>query len=159
MATTSSPSHTTKNVWDVITDYTPDLAASVDASARGEQHDVQGVLYLTDVPADAAAFTIVPQFQHRIKSWLQSLPPQTAPSQEDLLALGAIPVPGNAGDLVQCFSCLLLCQQPTSWIPFVTTIVQFSLLYCVIGYNVFAAVVTCHSLISLRAHAWLIRSR
>jgi len=90
-----------KNVWEVITDYTPDLEASIEASARGEAHDCQGVLYLTDVPADAAAYTCVPGFQHRIKEWLQSLPPETAPSREDLVALGAVPVPGNAGDLVR----------------------------------------------------------
>ena len=53
------------------------------------------------MPADAAAYTCVPGFQHRIKEWLQSLPPETAPSREDLVALGAVPVPGNAGDLVR----------------------------------------------------------
>ena len=90
-----------KNVWEVIQNYPgADLQSSVDASASGTPHDIQGVLYLTDVPEDAAAFTIVPGFHRRIKPWLQSLPPDTAPSREDLLALGAVPVPGRAGDLI-----------------------------------------------------------
>ena len=97
----AKPHH--KSVWDVIADYPPageQLQRSVDAAAHGESHDIQGVLYLTDVPADAAAFTVVPGFQHRIKGWLQSLPPEAAPSRQDLMSLGAVPVPGAAGDLV-----------------------------------------------------------
>jgi hypothetical protein len=94
----AQPGHT--NLWDVICAHAPDFPVSVEKSCS-DNHDCQGVLYLTDVAADTAPFTIVPGFQHRIKAWLQSLPPETVPSKEDLLALGAIPVPGCAGDLVR----------------------------------------------------------
>ena len=57
-----------KNVWEVIQNYPGgDLQSSVD-SASVTPHDIQGVLYLTDVPEDAAAFTIVPGFHRRV-SW------------------------------------------------------------------------------------------
>ncbi len=60
----------------------------------------QGVLYLTDTPAEQGALTLVPGFQHRLPEWLGSLPPGVDPRREDLHALGSIPVPGQAGDLV-----------------------------------------------------------
>ena len=61
---------------------------------------VQGLVYLTDTPPDQGAFTCVPGFQHRIDRWLSSLPRDADPRNQDIAALGAIPVPGKAGDLV-----------------------------------------------------------
>ena len=50
-----------------------------------------------------AAQTCVPGFHKRMDSWLESMPAdvdgQKPWSEEDLLAMGPIPVPGNAGDV------------------------------------------------------------
>jgi len=61
---------------------------------------VQGILYLTDTPADQGAFTCVPGFNRRIESWLKTLPPDADPRNQDLVSLGPEPVPGRAGDLI-----------------------------------------------------------
>ena len=60
----------------------------------------QGMLYLTDVEADGAAFTCVPGFHLKLEAWLESLPPDADPRKQDLMSLGAIPVPGKVGDLI-----------------------------------------------------------
>ncbi|MCX6951929.1 MAG: phytanoyl-CoA dioxygenase family protein [Verrucomicrobia bacterium] len=60
----------------------------------------QGILYLTDTPAEQGAFTCVPGFQHRVGPWLAGLPPGTNPRHENLHALGSQPIAGRAGDLV-----------------------------------------------------------
>lgn len=60
----------------------------------------QGILYLTDTPAEQGAFTCVPGFQHRVGPWLESLPSGADPRREDLHALGSQPIAGRAGDLV-----------------------------------------------------------
>lgn len=61
---------------------------------------VQGLLYLTDTTADMGAFTCVPGFHRKIEGWLGDLPPGANPQKQDLMGLGAIQVPGKAGDLV-----------------------------------------------------------
>ena len=61
---------------------------------------VQGVLYLTDTPAEQGAFNCVPGFHKRIEDWLDDLPPDVDPKQQDLLALGTRRVAAEAGDLV-----------------------------------------------------------
>ncbi len=61
---------------------------------------VQGILYLTDTPALQGAFTCVPGFHRRIEEWLRNLPPGADPRQQDLKALGAVPIAGKAGDLI-----------------------------------------------------------
>jgi hypothetical protein len=61
---------------------------------------VQGLVYLTDTEPEQGAFTCVPGFHKRIESWLGCLPPQVDPRMQDLDKLGAIPIPGKAGDLV-----------------------------------------------------------
>ena len=61
---------------------------------------LQGILYLSDTGANQGAFTCVPGFHRQIEDWLRQLPPGTDPRQQDLAALGAIPVAGRAGDLV-----------------------------------------------------------
>lgn len=59
----------------------------------------QGVLYLTDTPAEQGAFHCVPGFHHRLEAWLASLPAGANPRAQDLSA-EAVRIPGNAGDMV-----------------------------------------------------------
>lgn len=61
---------------------------------------LQGILYLTDTEAEQGAFTCVPGFHRRIADWLRSLPPDANPREQDLYALGAVPIAGKAGDLI-----------------------------------------------------------
>lgn len=61
---------------------------------------LQGILYLSDTAANQGAFTLVPGFQHRIESWLNSLPADADPRRQDLHALGSKPVTGEAGDFI-----------------------------------------------------------
>jgi hypothetical protein len=61
---------------------------------------VQGVLYLTDTPAEQGAFICVPGFHNKIEPWLNQLPKDAKPRDQDLLALGAKRIPAAAGDLV-----------------------------------------------------------
>ena len=61
---------------------------------------LQGILYLSDTVANQGAFTLVPGFQQRIESWLNSLPPGADPRKEDMYALGAQPIAANAGDFI-----------------------------------------------------------
>ena len=62
--------------------------------------DVSGLLYLTDTLADQGAFTCVPGFHRRISDWLNSLPPDAEPRNQDLYQLGAVPIAGKQGDLI-----------------------------------------------------------
>src|SRR4029077_5129210 len=59
-----------------------------------------GILYLTDTPPEQGAFTLVPGFHRRVEEWLAGLPPGANPRQQDLHALGSMPIGGRAGDLV-----------------------------------------------------------
>lgn len=74
--------------WDIGLDHRP--------VASG----VQGVLYLVDTPAEQGAFICVPGFHKRIEDWLDSLPPDADPKEQDLLALGPHRIAAEAGDLV-----------------------------------------------------------
>ena len=67
---------------------------------------VQGVLYLTDTAANQGAFTCVPGFHHKMDAWLESLPKDADPKQQDLESLGAEPIAGKAGDLIMWHSSL-----------------------------------------------------
>ena len=60
----------------------------------------QGVLYLTDTPAAQGAFICVPGFHHKIEDWLESLPADANPREQDLLALGAERIGAEAGDMI-----------------------------------------------------------
>ena len=77
----------------------PDLHWDVDF-AKPITFCTQGILYLTDTPPEQGALTVVPGFQHKLEAWLKSLPADADPQQQDLHALGSIPVGGDAGDLV-----------------------------------------------------------
>ncbi|SHM89550.1 phytanoyl-CoA dioxygenase family protein [Mucilaginibacter sp. OK098] len=61
---------------------------------------LQGILYLADTEENQGAFSLVPGFQHRLESWIGSLPPGANPYKEDLHALGCIPIAANAGDFI-----------------------------------------------------------
>ena len=61
---------------------------------------LQGILYLADTAANQGAFTLVPGFQNRIESWLNSLAPASNPRNEDVYALGTKPIVANAGDFI-----------------------------------------------------------
>ena len=68
--------------------------------ARPLTFHTQGVLYLTDTPAENGAFTCVPGFHRRIDKWLDELPSGDDPRRRDLHALGSKAIAGKAGDLV-----------------------------------------------------------
>ena len=62
---------------------------------------LQGILYLTDTDEDQGALRVIPGFQHRIDSWLESLPAGRDPSLEDFAALGEVrSIAADAGDLI-----------------------------------------------------------
>lgn len=60
----------------------------------------QGLIYLSDTTAAHGALRLVPGFHLQIENWLNNLSPEQDPRQEDLEALGAMAVPGQAGDLL-----------------------------------------------------------
>ena len=61
--------------------------------------NIQGILYLTDTPAEQGAFCCIPGFHLRFESWLASLPPGADPRRQDL-SDEAVPIAGKAGDFV-----------------------------------------------------------
>jgi len=61
---------------------------------------VQGILYLTDTPADQGAFSCIPGFHRTLESWLKDLPPSEDPRKAILSHPGFTPIAGKAGDLV-----------------------------------------------------------
>lgn len=60
---------------------------------------VQGILYLTDTPAEQGAFTCIPGFHRDIDDWLRALPHGADPYAH-IPAEAARPIAGSAGDLV-----------------------------------------------------------
>lgn len=76
---------------------------------------VQGVLYLTDTPANQGAFTCIPGFHRKLGDWLNDLPEDADPRQ--LIKerdADAVPVAGKAGDLVIWHSALPHGSSPNS---------------------------------------------
>ncbi|WP_071324800.1 phytanoyl-CoA dioxygenase family protein [Janthinobacterium sp. 1_2014MBL_MicDiv] len=61
---------------------------------------LQGMLYLSDCPADHGAFHCVPGFQHRLGPWLDSVPPERQPREWAVENLRPVPVAGDAGDFI-----------------------------------------------------------
>jgi hypothetical protein len=60
----------------------------------------QGILYLTDTPAEQGAFSCIPGFHRRLDEWLQTLPAGTNPREALRREPGFVPIAGKAGDLV-----------------------------------------------------------
>jgi ectoine hydroxylase-related dioxygenase (phytanoyl-CoA dioxygenase family) len=60
---------------------------------------MQGVLYLSDTPANQGAFCCVPGFHRRIEPWLASLPSGVNP-RDEIRKTAAISIAGQAGDMV-----------------------------------------------------------
>lgn len=60
---------------------------------------IQGILYLTDTPAEQGAFTCVPGFHRGIDDWLRALPPGVDPYAR-IPVEAARPIAGTAGDLI-----------------------------------------------------------
>ena len=60
---------------------------------------IQGLLYLSDTPAEQGAFRCVPGFHLGIETWLAGLPPGSNPRIE-ILKTEAVAVAGRAGDMV-----------------------------------------------------------
>jgi ectoine hydroxylase-related dioxygenase (phytanoyl-CoA dioxygenase family) len=61
---------------------------------------VQGILYLTDTPAEQGAFNCIPGFHRRLDEWLRTLPAGTDPREALTREPGFVPIAGKAGDLV-----------------------------------------------------------
>ena len=59
----------------------------------------QGLLYLSDTPAEQGAFCCVPGFHRELENWLEDLPENTDPRAVNLDS-EAIPIAANAGDFV-----------------------------------------------------------
>ena len=57
---------------------------------------VQGVLYLTDTPANQGAFTCIPGFHRTLENWLENLPPDTDPRKVVKEEPNAKPIAGKA---------------------------------------------------------------
>ena len=73
---------------------------------------LQGMLYLSDCPAQHGAFHCVPGFQHRIAGWLRELPPGAAPREWAVGNLQPVAVEGNAGDFIIWHQTLPHCATP-----------------------------------------------
>ncbi len=61
---------------------------------------VQGILYLTDTPAQQGAFSCIPGFHRRLADWLAELAPGQNPRDAIRKEPGLVPIAGKAGDLV-----------------------------------------------------------
>jgi ectoine hydroxylase-related dioxygenase (phytanoyl-CoA dioxygenase family) len=60
----------------------------------------QAILYLTDTAANQGAFSCVPGFHRKLESWLRAQPAGTNPRVQAQKELQAIPIAGEAGDLI-----------------------------------------------------------
>jgi hypothetical protein len=79
----------------------PGPHAHWDASlAEPHSFGVQGILYLTDTPADQGAFSCIPGFHRSLAQWLKELPPSEDPREAIRRHPGLKPIAGKAGDLV-----------------------------------------------------------
>ena len=64
---------------------------------------VFGVLYLTDTSEDQGAFRCVPGFHRQMPAWLEALPANADPSNQDFeQQLQAVSIGGKRGDLIIC---------------------------------------------------------
>ncbi len=72
----------------------------VDTSIRPVEFGVQGVLSLTDTPAEQGGFQCVPGFPLQFDSWVATQPVDRDPWKPDLTGLRVEPIPTRAGDLL-----------------------------------------------------------
>ncbi len=61
---------------------------------------MQGILYLTDTPAEQGAFSCIPGFHRTLEGWLLELPAAEDPRKAAMRQPGFTPIAGKAGDLV-----------------------------------------------------------
>ena len=61
---------------------------------------LQGILYLTDTPAEQGAFSCIPGFHRALPGWLASLAPGENPREAIRKHPGFVPIAGRAGDLI-----------------------------------------------------------
>ena len=73
---------------------------------------LQGMLYLSDCPAQHGAFHCVPGFQHRMADWLQDVPADTSARAWAVAQLQGVPVEGAAGDFIIWHQALPHCATP-----------------------------------------------
>lgn len=60
----------------------------------------QAILYLTDTAADQGAFSCVPGFHRKLENWLREQPKGGDPRTRAEIELRAVPIAGEAGDLI-----------------------------------------------------------
>jgi ectoine hydroxylase-related dioxygenase (phytanoyl-CoA dioxygenase family) len=60
----------------------------------------QGILYLTDTPAEQGAFSCIPGFHRKLEEWLRELPAGENPREAVTRHPGFMPIAGKAGDLM-----------------------------------------------------------
>ena len=96
-----SPSFPEFEEWVVQTTGTPDteLIDRLNADICGRPYAPGTRQWLDAVESSKAVLTVVPGFHLQLESWLDSLDGRDS-QQEDLHALGPVPVAGSAGDLV-----------------------------------------------------------
>lgn len=68
--------------------------------SKGEYFDIQGLIYLNDVPENRGPLQVVPGFQHRFEDWITTWPDLHDAHQAMRESVTAVPVPGNKGDIV-----------------------------------------------------------
>ena len=73
---------------------------------------LQGMLYLSDCPAQHGAFHCVPGFQHHMADWLRQVPPGRQPREWAVDNLRPVPVDGMAGDFIIWHQALPHCATP-----------------------------------------------
>lgn len=73
---------------------------------------LQGMLYLSDCPAQHGAFHCVPGFQHHMAGWLRQVPPGRQPREWAVDNLRPVPVDGMAGDFIIWHQALPHCATP-----------------------------------------------
>jgi len=61
---------------------------------------MQGILYLTDTPAEQGAFSCIQGFHRTLEAWLRELPAGDDPRKAVTRHPGYVPIAGKAGDLV-----------------------------------------------------------
>lgn len=67
---------------------------------RPPEYYIQGLIYLSDTPEDCGPLRLIPGFHHRYEAYQQQFNNPTAAQQAIVHEPGAIPVPGQQGDIV-----------------------------------------------------------